>query len=188
MRQSLLDYLRKLKAHGIKHDIPNITEKGGWFLNTLIHLAKPKLILEIGCANGYSTIWMAEAAKTVGANLHAIDHSVPTYNEAKQNLKKVGLAPAVRFHFGDAVTVLSQMSHDMRFDFVFVDGEKASYLDFWKAIEPHLNSGAVAIFDDMMAFPKKTKLFSEYIKSFEGINQITIPLDGSDGILLITKH
>jgi predicted O-methyltransferase YrrM len=188
MRQELVDYLRELKAYGFKHNIPNISEKGGQFLNMLIRLKKPKSILEIGCANGYSTIWMAEAAKAVGAVVKTIDHSTPTFNEAKQNLKQANLAAYVDFHFGDAINVISQMKPEISFDFVFVDGEKSSYLDFWKAIEPRLDSGAVAIFDDMLAFPKKTELFSAHIKSVVGIEQLTIPLDGNDGILLITKH
>lgn len=188
MKEDLKKYLQELRAYGIKNDIPNVTDEVGKFLNMLIYVKKPKTILEIGCANGYSTIWMAEATEKMKAKIHTIDHSAPTFEEAKKNLTEVGLSEVVEFHFGDAVEIISQMDSSVKFDFVFVDGEKASYLDFWKAIEGHLASGAVIIFDDMMAFPEKTKSFHDFIQLTEGIEQLLIPIDQNDGILMVIKH
>ena len=188
MEHHIQKFLKELRAYGLANNIPNITDEVGSFLNMMIQIKKPKTILEIGCANGYSTIWMAEAVKKTGGRLHTIDHSAPTFEEAKKNLKEAGLSQVVEFHFGSAVEVISRTDEKLYFDFVFVDGEKASYLDFWKAIEPRLASGAVVVFDDMMAFPDKTKIFSEYIQKVKGISQLLIPIDGDDGILLVTKH
>jgi len=187
MKSDLRKFLKELRAYGVQNNIPNVTDEVAKFLNMMIHVKRPKNVLEIGCANGYSTIWMAESAEKVGAKLHTIDHSAPTFEEAKKNLEEVGFAKVVEFHFGDAVEVISEFSEDLKFDFVFVDGEKASYLDFWKAIEPRLMAGAVVVFDDMMAFPEKTKSFHEFIQSADGIDQLLIPIDGDDGILLVNK-
>jgi len=187
MKENLKKYLQKLRAYGIENDIPNVTDEVGKFLNMLIYVKKPKTILEIGCANGYSTIWMAEAAEKVNAKIHTIDHSAPTFEEAKKNLTEVVLSEVVEFHFGDAVKIISQMDSSVKFDFVFVDGEKASYLDFWKAVGGRLAPGAVIIFDDMMAFPEKTKSFHDFIQSVEGIDKLLIPIDHNDGILMIIK-
>lgn len=188
MKEDLKKYLQELRAYGVKNDIPNVTDEVGKFLNMLIQVKKPKIILEIGCANGYSTIWMAEAAEKVDAKIHTIDHSAPTYAEAQKNLAEIGLSEVVEFHFGDAVTVISQMDTSLEFDFVFVDGEKASYLNFWKVIQDRLAPGAVIIFDDMMAFPGKTKSFYDFIQLTEGIEQLLIPIDQNDGILMVIKH
>jgi len=188
MKKELKYYLNTLRAYGFKNDIPNVTDEVGKFLNMLIQVKKPKSILEIGCANGYSTIWMAEVAEKVGAKIHTIDHSAPTYAEAQKNLAEVELSEVVEFHFGDAMEVVSQMDAGLKFDFVFVDGEKASYLDFWKAIQHRLIPGAVIIFDDMMAFPEKTKSFHDFIQSAEGVDKLLIPIDKNDGILMVIKH
>lgn len=188
MKNDLKTYLKKLRKYGVANEIPNVTDEVGKFLNLLIQVKKPKEILEIGCANGYSTIWMAEAAEKVAARIHTIDHSALTFAEAQRNLREVGLSKVVEFCFGDALKVISQMDEGLRFDFVFVDGEKASYLTFWKAIQGRLRPGAVIIFDDMMAFPAKTKDFHEYIETLKGIDQLLIPIDQNDGILMVIKQ
>ena len=187
MRQDLKQYLKELRAYGLENDIPNVTDEVGQFLNMLIHIRKPKTILEIGCANGYSTIWMAEATDKLSAKLHTLDHSAPTCEEAKKNLSEVGLSHVVEFHFGDAREVITKMDEALKFDFVFVDGQKASYRAFWDLIQSRLNPGAVIIFDDMLAFPEKTKSFHEYIQSVKGFEQLMIPIDQNDGILMMLK-
>jgi len=187
MKESLVNFLQELRDYGVQHRIPNVTERVARFLSMLIQIRKPKMILEIGCANGYSTIWMAEAAERIGARIYTIDHSAPTFAEAQKNLEEAGLSQVVKFHFGSAVKVISKMEGDLKFDFVFVDGEKVSYLDFWKAIEGRLAEDAVVIFDDMMAFPKKTGAFYDYIRLAEGVQQLLIPIDGEDGVLMVMK-
>ena len=187
MDSKLQILLKDLKKHGIENEIPNITEYVGQFLNMLIKIRSPKNILEIGCANGYSTIWMAESAKSVNAKIHAIDHSKPTFEEAKKNLVKSGLQSCVNFHFGDAVEVIKNLPSELLFDFVFVDGEKGSYLDFWNAIQFRLSEKSIIVFDDMVLFPEKTKNFYEAIKNIAGFEKLEIP-DGDDGILLLIKN
>ncbi|MBU0727564.1 class I SAM-dependent methyltransferase [Patescibacteria group bacterium] len=187
MDQKILHYLKELKEYGIKNNIPNVTEAGGEFLNNLIKTKFPKNILEIGCANGYSTIWMAEAAKSVGAKVYAIDHSIPSMAEAKNNLMESGLQDYVDFTFDDAIKAVSKFPQDLMFDFVFVDGEKRKYLDFWNAIQSRLSAKAVVVFDDMIKFPEKTKSFSDAVESIEGFDKVLLPIDSDDGILLLTK-
>lgn len=187
MTEDLKKFLKELRAYGVKNSIPNVTEEVGQFLNMLIQIKKPKTILEIGCANGYSTIWMAEAAQKIGARLHTIDFSTPSMREARQNLADSGFSETVETYLEDAVKFIPKMDKKLRFDFVFVDGQKNSYLDFWNVIQDRLLPGAVVVFDDMMAFPKKTGPFYEYIQSAEGAEQLLIPIDKNDGILMVLK-
>lgn len=188
MKQELVKFLKELKAYGVRNNIPNVTEEVGRFLNMLIQVKKPKTILEIGCANGYSTIWMAEAAKKVGARLHTMDFSTPSMREARQNLSEIGFSDTVETYLEDALKFIPKMDKKLKFDFVFVDGQKSSYLDFWSVIQDRLLPGAVVVFDDMMAFPKKTGPFYEFIQLAEGIDQLLIPIDKNDGILMVLKR
>jgi len=186
MNQELLNFLKELKAYGIENDIPNVTEVGGRFLNILVKMTKSKQVLEIGCANGYSTIWLADAVKSNQGKIHAIDHSKPTFDSAKENLSKVGLSDVVDFYFGNALEVIPKLNQ--KFDFVFVDGEKKSYWDFWEVIQDHLTPDAVVVFDDILSFPHKTEPFMKKIKGVLGFDQFVLPIDTDDGILLLYKE
>ncbi len=187
MDKKLIDFLKELKLYGIEQNIPNVTERGGQFLNMLVKIAKAQSVLEIGCANGYSTIWLAEAVSAIEGKIHAIDHSEPTFKSAKENLDKAGLSDRVDFYFGNALEVIPTINPSDSFDFVFVDGEKRSYWDFWEAILPRLSEGALVVFDDVISFPHKTKPFLEKIKNVPGFDQVILPIDGNDGILLLTR-
>lgn len=187
MNKELLKYLKDLRAYGVKNSIPNVTEAVGRLLNMLIHIKKPSSILEIGSANGYSTIWIAEAARKVGAKLHTMDFSAPSMREARRNLTESGFSDTVETYLEDALKFVPKMDKKLKFDFVFVDGQKSSYLNFWQVIQDRLLPGAVIVFDDMMAFPEKTGPFYEFIQTAEGVNQLLIPIDKNDGILMIFK-
>ena len=152
MEKKLLNFLKELKKYGIENDIPNVTEVGGRFLNMLIKMTQAKQVLEIGCANGYSTIWMAEAVRKNGGKVSTIDFSKPTFEAAKKNLAKAGLSDYVNFYFGNALEVILDIEEPEQFDFIFVDGEKKSYWDFWEAIQDRLAINAVIIFDDVLSF------------------------------------
>lgn len=59
--QLIIPYLKKLRTSSLERRIPNISEKNAEFLKRLIQEKNPKHILEIGTANGYSTLCFAEA-------------------------------------------------------------------------------------------------------------------------------
>lgn len=187
MDKKLLNFLRELKQYGIENNIPNVTECGGRFLNMLVKMTGAKQVLEIGCANGYSTIWLADAVRQIGGKIYTIDHSKPTFESAKENLVKVGLSDTVDFHFGNALEVIPNITNPDLFDFVFVDGEKRSYWDFWNTIKDRLSQNAVVVFDDVLSFPEKTEPFMEKIKDVLGFDLVVLPIDGDDGVLLLIK-
>lgn len=184
---TLKTYLKTLKAYGQKNNIPNVSETVGQFLNMMIKIKRPQHILEIGSANGYSTLWMASAARGLGAQIYTIDHSEPTFKQLEENLSKTGFNDVIIPHFGKALEVIAEFPEGLKFDFVFVDGQKAQYLEFWEAIQSWLSEDPVLIFDDMLAFPKKTKVFSQYLEALEGWEQLILPLDEGDGVLMMIR-
>jgi predicted O-methyltransferase YrrM len=185
MEKRLEDFLKELKKYGIKKHIPNISEEKGRFLNLLAKTAKAKKILEIGCANGYSTIWLAEAAKTNGGKVTAIDFCKPSYKAALKNISSTGFADTVKIILGNALDMIPDLN--AKFDFIFVDGEKRSYLGFWNAIQGKLQKNAIIVFDDIVKFPAKTVEFMEKIKNMVGFDQVILPIDKNDEILILYK-
>ena len=188
MNSELKQYLSELKAYGIEKNIPNVTEVVGHFLNIMILIHRPKTILEIGCANGYSTLWMAEAARKAGFEDYIMANSRPTFEEAQRNFSETGFDDIICPYFGEALSIIADFPKSTYFDFVFVDGKKAAYLDFWHAIRPRLAKRAVIIFDDMIAFQKKTKPFSDFIASVPDFDSVLLPIDEGDGILLLVPN
>ncbi len=188
MNQELKNFLDELKKFGIENNIPNVTEKGGRFLNMLVKISKAKSVLEIGSANGYSTIWLADAVRQNSGKLITIDFSKPTYEFAKQNLEKAGLSDVVEFNFGNALEIIPSIKQPRLFDFVFVDGEKRSYWKFWETINNLLEDNAIVVFDDVLSYPHKTEDFMKKIKDVVGFDQEVLPLDGDDGILILYKN
>ena len=185
MNKKTLNFLKNLKAYGLQNNIPNITERNGRFLNMLIKISGAKRVLEIGCANGYSTIWLADAVKHNGGKIISVDFSKPTFESAKENLEKAGLSDYVEFKFGNALEVVPKIKSPKKFDFIFVDGQKRQYWDFWKAICGRLSDKAIVVFDDVLSFPHKTQDFMNKIKKVKGFDQVILPIDGDDGILVM---
>jgi predicted O-methyltransferase YrrM len=62
---SIQSYLASLKQSGIERKIPNITEANAIFITDLIRKKKPKHLLEIGTANGYSTLCFAQVLEEI---------------------------------------------------------------------------------------------------------------------------
>ena len=179
-----LSFLRELKQHCIKNNIPNVSEEVGKFLNFMIKISDSKTGLEIGCANGYSTIWLAEAFQYNCGKLISIDFSTPSLEEAKKNLKKVSLNNVVDFQFGNALHVMPKLNQ--KFDFVFLDAQKGKYLEFWEQIKTVIHEKSIIIVDDVIKFPEKTKGFLLQIKKEKTFNYQILPLDTDDGIMIIT--
>ncbi len=84
MTQLLTTYLRNLKKIGLERNIPNISEENAEFIKNLIHERKPKHILEIGTANGYSTLQFASVflESSQNANIPGFDETITTIEYA----------------------------------------------------------------------------------------------------------
>ena len=75
----------------------------GQLMNILIKEAKAKSILEIGTSHGYSTVWLAEAARATGGKVVTLDVHAGKQEYARKALDAAGLAHVVEFKLGDAL-------------------------------------------------------------------------------------
>src|SRR6187401_197012 len=69
----------------------------GWFLHSLILARRPARILELGTSYGYSTLFLADAARQAGATLITMDLADYKQAEARANIERAGLAEVVDF-------------------------------------------------------------------------------------------
>ena len=123
----------------------------GCFLHSLILAHKPKRILEIGTSYGYSTLFLADAARTVGGKVITLELADYKQDYAKDKISEAGLKSSVDFILGDAVDSIN--SYLGPFDFVLLDIWKELYVPCFEAVYPKLSKEAIIAADNMY-FPQ----------------------------------
>ncbi len=141
--------LKPIRTYAIEHHVPIIGDEVLNFLGLLLSLKKPKHILEVGTAIGYSASFMLLNSS---ADLVSIEKSKDSYDIAIQNLRKMEVENRARLILGDASEVLKEMrqKEDNKYDFVFIDASKAHYLEHLKLVEPMLEEEAIIVFDNVL--------------------------------------
>jgi len=114
------------------------------FLRELCQKTKPKKILEVGTAIGFSASWML---KSCDANITCCEASAPNIVLAKQNFEKLGLTQRVKIVYGDCLKTLP--SFDEKFDLIFLDGPKGLYPEILKLLLPLLDENGTLVADNV---------------------------------------
>jgi predicted O-methyltransferase YrrM len=148
----LQQYLQKLELISKERKIPNISSENAEFLKELIRKVAPKRILEIGTANGYSTLQFATAIWP-DTTITTIEYAWNAHIEAVEHFKncKVKNIHAI---YGDAKAVMPTL-RDGYFDFIFIDAMKREYLTYFKQILPKCTNNAMIVIDDVEKFREK---------------------------------
>lgn len=137
-----------------------VGEEVGQFLNTMIKGSKAKKILEIGTSYGYSTLWMAEAAKTTGGHVVSLEIDPKKSAYAEAQLKLAGLDRYVTFIVADAVNWINDTKQ--RFDFVLLDVWKELYLPCLLGLQDKMIKGGFLIADNMTHPPQHKRETDDY--------------------------
>lgn len=125
-----------------------VGEDAAWLLHAMIVARAPKRILELGTSYGYSTLFLADAARTVGASLVTMELADYKQAYAREQLAAAGLDSHVDFRCGDALELLAQ--DDGPWDFVLLDIWKDLYVPCFEGVYPKLSEEAVVCSDNMI--------------------------------------
>jgi predicted O-methyltransferase YrrM len=120
-------------------------------LNLIVREGKAHSILEVGSSYGYSTTWLAEAARAVGGKVVSLELRAAKTEYARAQLKRAGLEGYVEFRVGDALATLAQLTGP--FDFVLIDLWKDLYVAVFDLVYPKLAPGAIIVADNMLNPP-----------------------------------
>jgi predicted O-methyltransferase YrrM len=120
----------------------------GTLMNLIIREAKARRILEVGSSYGYSTTWLAEAARAVGGKVISLELRAAKTEYARAQLARVQLEGLVEFRVGDALASLAQLQGP--FDFVLIDLWKDLYVPVFEGLYPKLAPGAIIVADNML--------------------------------------
>lgn len=125
----------------------NITRDTGELLSVLVRATRARRVLEIGTSNGYSTLWLAEAARAIGGALTTVELSDYKVGLAAENFARSGLAPCISLIQDDAGHLLER-SEPSAFDFVFLDSERSQYPGWWPQLRRVLRPGGLLVVDN----------------------------------------
>ncbi len=144
-RDAFLSSLEK-EAADTETYAPIIEPEVANLLRVLIRITKPKRILELGTAIGYSSICMAKAMEE--GEIITVERYSAAYERAVSNIKKAGLSHIIKPVLEEASSVLNWL--DPPFDMIFLDAAKGQYLEFLPDSLRLLKKGGLLISDDVL--------------------------------------
>ena len=150
--------LEKIKQKALEEHIPIIMDDTLEVVDKILKEVKPKRILEIGTAVGYSAICFSEYLSKDG-QIDTIERDEERITEAKSNIKKVGVSEKINIYEGDAVEILPKLNN--KYDVVFIDAAKGKYPFFLKEALRMLNTRGVILADNILY---KGYVMSDYNK------------------------
>jgi predicted O-methyltransferase YrrM len=132
-------------------------------------------VLEVGGSRGYSTIWLASAARILGGRVLSLE-SDPTKVEAwRRNVADAGLDDWAELVEGDAFETLPQI--DDVFDVVFLDAEKVDYEALFGLARTKLEVGALVVADNVLSDVETLAAYSQARQADPTVVSVTVPLD-----------
>lgn len=126
------ELVEKIEQYAKKNQVPIMDLVGMESLLQQLRLQKPKRILEIGAAIGYSAIRMAQALPDV--QIVTIERDEERFHEAKRNIVELGLTNQIQVTFGDALDLAQTLESEPLFDVLFIDAAKGQYQRFFRFI------------------------------------------------------
>lgn len=139
--------LEKVKQKALQDHIPIIMDETLNVIEKYLKENKPKRILEIGAAVGYSAMCFSEFLAENG-NIDTIEREEERIKEAKSNFKKVGVQDKIKLYEGDAVEILPTLNE--KYDMVFIDAAKGKYPFFLKEAIRMLNPQGIIFADNIL--------------------------------------
>lgn len=147
--------MKELEFEAETYNIPIIRKSERQLLFKTVYENKPKRILEIGTAIGFSALLMATANDD--AIIDTVEKDTKRFERAKKAIEDANMTERINCISGDADNVISELSGN--YDFVYLDGPKGQYLNHLKKIEKILSEKAVIVADNV--------LFKGLVKSVE---------------------
>ncbi len=150
--------LEKIKEKALENHIPIIMDDTLEVIAKILTEKKPKRILEIGTAVGYSAMCFSKYLAEDGS-IDTIERDEERIEEAKQNFKKVKVENKINLYEGDAVEILPTLNE--KYDVVFIDAAKGKYPFFLKEALRMLKQDGIIFADNILY---KGYVMSDYNK------------------------
>ena len=184
--KTYLSYVLDVQEYAQKNGIPIMDHPTRQYIEKTLKNVRPRHCLEVWSCIWYSTICIAKIIESRDGSLVSFEISHPSYIRALTHMREVNITNTI-LHYGDICKLGTHIwapSFDLcaLFDFAFIDGNKADYLQYYQHILPYCATWCVLIFDDVLKFSQKVEPLVTYLDIHEIPYEI-VPLYEDDGIL-----
>jgi predicted O-methyltransferase YrrM len=162
----------------------NVEPATAELLGVLVRATGAPRVLELGTSNGYSTIWLADAAEATGGRVLSVDVDSARTALARESLRKAGLEDRVELRVLDAGLILRE-SKNSEWDFVFLDAERPAYRDYVPDLVRTLAPGGVLAVDNVHSHERELAEFTALIEAEPTLTQTVVPVGA--GLRLATR-
>lgn len=181
--------LERLSVLGTTHDalepehsrrMLNITPETGQLLWILLRSGGAERVLEIGTSNAYSTIWLADALEESGGRVTTLERSAEKIEMAEEQLREAGLRDVVEIVEGEALDSLRAV--DGEYDFVFLDADRSSYVEYLPLLVERLRTGGLLVTDNVTSHPDEVADFLDAVRADPRLATVTVPIGKGEEI------
>jgi predicted O-methyltransferase YrrM len=194
MDEQLAVYLNDLYERGRAHDagkadrldrLRNIEPDTARLLGVLVRATGARRILEIGTSNGFSTLWLADAARSVEGRVVSVEIDPARSTEASTHLSEMRLDHLVELRTEDAAHTLKG-SNDESWDLILLDAERPAYEGYWPDLIRVLKAGGLLVVDNVVSHADELREFRQRVEADPRASEALVPTGA--GALLIVKE
>jgi predicted O-methyltransferase YrrM len=168
----------------------------GRFLEFLVFLARPEVVLEIGTYSGYSALSMAQTLPASG-RIITCELDDARADVAERHIAGAGMSDRIEVRRGPALDTVNAL--DGPFDLVFIDADKAGYLTYYEAVLPKLSERGLIVVDNVLwsgrvAEPPSDdddeqtvalRTFNDHVAADERVQNVMLSV--RDGVTLVRR-
>lgn len=140
-------FLDEIEIYARENKVPVIRKETQGLLKFLLAFLKPKTILEVGTAVGFSALLMSEYAPA-GCRITTIEKYDKRIPIALDNFRRAGKEEWITLLQGDAAEILQEL--DTTYDCIFMDAAKGQYIHFLPDVVRLLSPGGLLISDNVL--------------------------------------
>lgn len=183
MDEGIRSLLAELEASGRENDarqqdwrkkMLNLDPETARMLALLVRLGRRTRLLEIGASNGYSTIWLAWAARAGGGRVVSIERDPWKRELAEANLRRAGLRETVELVPGGAAEAVASLPGP--FDFVFFDADRRNAPAHLARLLPKLTPDALLVADNALSHPEEIAGYLAAIEALPACEHVVLPV------------
>jgi len=182
--------------NGHRDEVPSekrlncISKNIGTFYNIMLKSIHAKNILEIGMSVGYSGLWFADAilSNTKDGQIITIDREKFKIDSATRNFEEAGVSSLIKIREGEARKILHEIKEEFGenyFDFIFIDADKESYIEYFDLCLPLVRKGGIIAADNIL-FPERfNEMMADYlshVRSNPNVQSVTVPIDNGEEV------
>ena len=187
------ELLEQLHAHGREHDaaladrlarLRNVEPETAEMMAVLVRALGARSLLELGTSNGYSTLWLADAAQANDGRLVSVEIDPQRTAAAAVNLAAAGLEQVVELRTQDAAAALAGWP-DAGADFVFLDAERPAYASYWQDLVRVLATPGLLVIDNAVSHANELEELFALARNDARVLTTRVPVGA--GVLLVAR-